>query len=169
MGIRFTFDAGKAVEVLLYIAGQQPDMYAALKILYFADRQHLARYGRFICGDSYIAMDKGPVPSGAYDLVKFVRGNGWCAPSVSVKEAFAVQGYSIIPLRKPNLDLLSESDIECLDEAIRTYGNWPFGKLKRESHDKAYLAADANSVISVEAIARTLPDGELLIEHLTDD
>lgn len=48
MGIVFKFDAEKAVEVLLYIAEKCPDVYKALKVLYFADKDHLAQYGRLI-------------------------------------------------------------------------------------------------------------------------
>jgi hypothetical protein len=59
------FDAHKALEVILYVAGSVPDMYRALKVLYFADREHLGRYGRLICGDTYVAMRLGPVPSGS--------------------------------------------------------------------------------------------------------
>jgi uncharacterized phage-associated protein len=40
--------------------------------MYFADRKHLEKYGRFICGDSYVAMKHGPVPSEIYDILKAV-------------------------------------------------------------------------------------------------
>jgi hypothetical protein len=33
--------------------------------MYFADKAHLEQYGRFICGDSYVAMK--PVPIGTYE------------------------------------------------------------------------------------------------------
>lgn len=67
--IKFHFDPEKAVEVILYVASRVRDsgFHRVSKILYFADRDHLAMYGRFICGDSYVAMKNGPVPSGAYD------------------------------------------------------------------------------------------------------
>ncbi len=166
MTIKYRFDAEKAIEVLLYIAEKSPDIYNALKVLYFADREHLAKYGRLICGDSYVAMREGPVPSGAYDLVKYARGDGLCWLNIPIEEAFSVQGYSIVPHRRANLDLLSESDIECLDAAIKGYGHLSFGELKKRSHDKAYEAADQNDFIPLEAIVKTLPDGELLLDYL---
>jgi len=169
MTIRFRFDAAKAVEVVLYIALRSPNVYNALKVLYFADRQHLANHGRLICGDSYVAMSHGPVPSGTYDIIKHIRGDGFCWwADRPVEKAFDVQGNHIIPLREAKLEFLSESDIECLDAAIKEYGGLSFGDLKKLSHDSAFLSADQNDMISVEAIARSLPEAHLLFEYLLD-
>lgn len=167
MAIMHRFDAKKAVEVVLYIAQKVSDMYVALKVLYFADKEHLYRYGRLICGDSYVALKHGPVPSGTYDLVKFARSDGWCPIGDYVQDAFEIEDYDIVPIRKPNIDLLSISDRECLDEAIGQYGHLTFGKLQDLCHqDKAFQAVDRNDFIPLEAIIETLPDSELLKEYL---
>ena len=168
MGIQYKFDAEKAIEVLLYIAEQAPDMYHALKVLYFADKTHLAQYGRLICGDSYVCMAHGPVPSGVYDMVKTVR-DGWsCLSQIPLDESFTMDGYRIIPCRSADRDLLSESDMECLDDAIANCKGKPFDQLQKMSHDEAYLAADENDFIPVEAIIATLPQADLLLSHLQD-
>lgn len=167
MSIRFRFNARKAIEALLYVAEQCPNMYTALKVLYFADKEHLTRYGRFICGDTYVAMRHGPVPSGVYDLIKCARGDGFYDPDVDIAGAFRVEGNSIIPCRRPNLDLLSESDKECLDAAIERYGHLSFAELKKLSHsERAFKDSDENDFIPVEAIARSLPEGKLLLDYL---
>ena len=168
VGIRQMFSVEKAVEVLLYIAKEVPDTYRALKILYLADKEHLARYGRLICGDSYVAMKLGPVPSGVYDIVKHIRGDGFCWTDVPITEAFVVEGYNITPLRDPNLELLSESDVECLDTVIKKCGHLPFEALKQLSHDDAYASSDLNDFIPLEAIAKTLPDSDLLVDYIQD-
>jgi uncharacterized phage-associated protein len=73
----FEFDIEKGIESVLYIIenGAQPTFHHISKVMYFADKEHLEKYGRFICGDSYVAMKHGPVPSGIYDLLKSVRGD----------------------------------------------------------------------------------------------
>lgn len=170
MAHRSRFNVEKAIEVLLYVSQRVQDLYVALKVVYFADREHLSRYGRLICGDSYVAMQYGPVPSGLYDLVKSVRGDGYCPIDLPLSDAFAVENRSIRPKRAPNLDLLSESDIECLDEAIAKYGGLSFNQLKRLTHrDRAFRAADGSGFMSLESIVLSLPDGKLLLEHLNDD
>lgn len=167
MEIRYKFDVEKTIEVLLYITGQVQNTYNALKVLYFADKDHLARYGRLICGDSYVAMKHGPVPSGAYDIVKVARGESGYWPELPLQEWFNVDGHDIQPQRDPNLDFLSESDIECLDIAIKAYGNLPFSELKQHSHDEAYEAAVRDDFIPLEALVKSLPDGDLLLDYLT--
>lgn len=170
MALRRRFNAEKALEVLLYVAAKVDDMYSALKVVYFADKEHLTRYGRQLCGDSYVAMNHGPVPSGMYDLVKAARGNGYCFADLHVSDALALDGNLVIPRRSANADVLSESDIECLDSAIAEYGGLSFGVLKRLSHrDQAYRAADRNGFMSLESIVESVPDGHLLLEHLYDD
>ena len=163
-----TVDADKAVEVLLYVAARVPNMYHALKVMYFADRLHLERYGRLIYGDSYVAMDKGPVPSAAYDLVKVARGDGFYCPAPEIREVLQVRDHTLLPQRDPRPEYLSESDVECLDEAIAAYGHMGFGRLMRLSHDAAYRSADQNDFISFEALARSLPAGEELLAYLND-
>ncbi len=168
MSLRPKFDLEKAIEVLLYIAAETNDIYTILKVLYFADREHLSKYGRLICNDSYVAMREGHVPSGCYDIIKYFRGDGFCLFDFPVDGIFSAEGNDIMPHREANLDLLSESDIECLNKSIEKHEHSSFAKLKRLSHDAAYKSADLNDFISLENLAKTLPDGEQLLEYLAN-
>lgn len=74
-------DPSKAKSVLLYILnkiGGETDLIDVFKVMYFADRKHIAEYGRTILGDTYVAMKNGPVPSKIYDCVKKARGRWLC-------------------------------------------------------------------------------------------
>lgn len=172
--IRFGFDPQKAIEVILYIANnlQIPDFHKISKVLYFADKSHLERYGRLICGDSYIAMKHGPVPSGVYDILKTVRGDGLWSDVICEKldmESFSVhEKKRVVPSRGANTDLLSESDIECLSEAIGKYGTLEFSELTEASHDNAWKSVDQNDVIDIEEIVATLSHSDELLEHLRE-
>ena len=171
MPIQKNFDPEKAVEIILYIANraQIPDIYQVLKVIYFADIKHLHEYGRFMNGDRYIAMEKGPVPSGAYDIVKNVRGDG-IYDCDHAKASFQIGGdnkYKILPFRDADLDIFSKSEIKFLDESIDKYGGMTFGQLKKISHDNAYNTADINDDISVEEIAKMRENNELLLDYLS--
>jgi len=48
------------------------DKLAAIKLLFFADRYHLRKYGRLITEDTYYALPHGPVASNALDVVNSV-------------------------------------------------------------------------------------------------
>ena len=165
----FRFDPEKALNAILWIAKHisGPTFHSISKLLYFADRLHLERYGRLISGDSYVAMKHGPVPSGTYDIMKAVRGDGACELASEAEKAFGVRGsYDVVPRRDPDADVFSESDIECLNESIKRYGNLSFKELTRLSHDEAWDAVDENDIIELEQIIATLPDGKALLEHL---
>ncbi len=166
MGIRRRPNITKALQVLLYVTREVPDMYNALKVIYFADKQHLQEYGRFIYGDYYVALQYGPVPSLAYDIVKQVRGDGSCVVQ-GAEEYLSLDGNDIIAHRDPDLDLLSESDAECLDEAIERYGDMSFPQLRDISHgDDAFQSADQNGFMSLVTIAESLPNSDELLEYL---
>ena len=161
------FDSEKALEVLLYIAARVSDVYTALKVLYFADMKHLAKYGRQISGDSYIAMALGPVPSESYDIVKIARGEDWHSLSIPVVPSLSADRTTLRGLRAADMDYLSESDVECLDEAIQEYASLSFSELLSLSHkDVAYERADRNGVIPIEDIVAGLPERDALLAYL---
>lgn len=166
----FRFDAEKALEVIIYIAekAKTPDIYHVQKILYFADLGHLNSYGRFICGDSYIAMNAGPVPSGVYDIIKDVRSDRKPFYDVASKDSFNVDGNFIVPKRTANVEFFSKSDLKCLNESIAENELLSFGQLKSKSHDAAYDSADANGEISVFEMALNMEDSDALVELLEE-
>ena len=166
---RFIFDFNKAKEVLLYITKQVPDLYKALKILYFADKMHLSRYGRFINGDKYIAMRNGPVPSESYDIIKVARGDSVNRFDYDVKSLFKLNGNHVKPQREANLEYLSKTEIECLDASIKENKGLSFEEVHKKSQDKAYKNSEkSNDEMSVELIASSLSNSKEVLEHISN-
>lgn len=147
----FKYDKEKAIASLLYICnylGGEWDKYSLLKILYFAEKKHLAKYGRSITGDTILALKYGPVPSESYSLTK-------SSPNFNL---FVEQEDNIIKANgDADLDMLSETDIECIEESISENRSYNFYALKVRSHDHAYHktvdAKGLNSAISAIDIA----------------
>ena len=173
----FRFDWKKGLEAIVYIANRSPNktFHHISKIMYFADRLHLEKYGRFICGDKYCAMKHGPVPSGIYDILKLVRGNEPCSYFITpmtidtFKDAFTViDNYNVQAARESNIKLFSESDLECIDEAISQYGSLEFTKLADVSHDQAWENTDANDIMEIEGIINTLSNPKEIFEHINN-
>jgi uncharacterized phage-associated protein len=170
----FAFDKDAAVAAVLYIASraQDPTFHRIFKLMYFADKAHLERYGRFICGDSYVAMKHGPVPTAVYDILKAVRGGNSSFISEDVMAAFkgalSVVDYTVVPLKEPDLDALSDSDIECLEEAVKRYGDKAFKDLENASHDFAWENVDENDFMRIEDNAATFQDNDELLKYLRD-
>lgn len=72
----------------------------------------------------------------------------------------------MIPLHSPDLEWLSDSDVECLTEAIDAYDNLSFNQLTDLSHEDAWQSADQDDFISLEAIVRSVGNPNQLLEHL---
>lgn len=148
------FNLSKSIQAVLYVSNrlQRKDFHKIFKILYFSDRNHMAKYSRSITGDTYIAMNDGPVPSNIYDIFKSVRGDGFFAnKSAQFSEYFNVVNWNFInPLKDADLAKLSLSDIEEINDSLEKYGNLTWDEVREKSHDYAWRNTPRDYPISVE-------------------
>ena len=145
------------------------------KILYFADKFHIARYGRSLTGQRYIAMKNGPVPSQIYDFIKFVEGRsdgsflGAYTQYIGDFIGF-IPTYFVFAKRSADIDFLSASAIKALDESISIYGNSSFGLRTDESHDSAWKDAwerpGKNKDMSLIEIAMSAGANSSMIDYI---
>ncbi|RBP52990.1 Panacea domain-containing protein [Arenicella xantha] len=153
----------RTLEAFAYIAKRAPthkrNMYNVLKVFYLADKLHMERYGRFIFDDTYSAMQRGPVPSAAYDLIKAIKAGSELPLSIESPVRF-VEEHVLRAEREADEDLFSGSDLLCLDEVIALSETEDLGEL---SHDSAWEATQRNQLIPVEAILSTLQNSDALI------
>ncbi len=136
-------DTFKVVSALGYLASNVPELtkLKACKMLFFADKEHLLKYGRFITQDIYHKLDLGPVPSFTLNLINM--------PSEILTEedqlhlnkyiTFSDDKFRVITCRKnPDLEQLSDSEIEVLDQVIDKYGRFNAGELIEETHKEHF-------------------------------
>lgn len=169
------FKYDRAINSLLYSLrklGGTSDMHKLCKILYFADQQHLSQYGRSITGDTYIAMQFGPVPSCVDDILKALRGDSFFSsvPEVErLKQSMIFENRFIVrALQEPNMDELSVSDVACLDYAIGICKDKSFSELTAFSHGLAWSNTQRDRAISVKDILREAGDEEAYVEYIAD-
>ncbi|MDE5794240.1 MAG: SocA family protein [Muribaculaceae bacterium] len=170
----FKFD--KSVNSLLYALqklGNKTDMHKLCKILYFADQKHLSQYGRSITGDTYIAMQFGPVPSCVDDILKALRGDSFFSSSKEIeplrKSIIFENRFIVRSLQAPDMEELSVSDIKCLDYAIDLCKDKNFEQLTRLSHGLAWSNTQRDRTISIKDILREAGDEEAYIEYIADN
>lgn len=170
--IRFEFNREKAIEAIVYIANNlgNSTYFSVGKILYYADKLSLERYGRFICGEVYYAMQDGPVPSHTYDLMRDANKN-----KENYQDDFKVIGNrSVVPVRKADSDEFSESDLICLNDAIEELGRLSYNEMRTRCHDAAWhkvwhsRGTRNRGLIPVEGIAEMFEDGEGLVAFLRE-
>ena len=161
---------GTIKATVLFVLNEFPegvDLLKLFKIIYFANQRHLAKYGRPIITDSFVAMQNGPVLTDTYDKIRKNR--------FDFIEKNPEGGYMIFAKEKPDMDELSESDVECLKWSVEENKNLTFGELSRKSHDRAWRIAwdskgSKNSYpMDLIEIARAGGANGEMIEYIKED
>ena len=168
---KFPIDKSKLKAVLLFVVNQleEADLHKVFKILYFADEEHLARFGESITGDEYIAMKFGPVPSFTYDIFKAVRSDGYFYEELKdFYAAFEIKDTQIKTNQVPDLDELSSSTINCLIKSILENQDLSFNKLTQKSHDLAWEKADTNNCINIFSMAEAGGANEIMLQYIAE-
>lgn len=132
----FFFDLEKAITASAYLckkAGGKLDILKLIKMLYWADRLALQRWMRSITGDAMVSMTNGPVLSRIYNLAdgKTTTKLGhslhnekdletWRAVFRPRNHTSGTEQHSIQLLKEVENEVLSEAEIEALDQAFAT-------------------------------------------------
>ena len=118
------------------------DLHTVLKACYFADKAHLNKYGRPIFGATYRAMRFGPVPVEIYEMAK---GEPiWLAELNANHYPWRLDGFrlSLTENAEPDLDVLSEFDLEELQLAFAQSRLMNFNERTAATHGPDWQAAD---------------------------
>jgi uncharacterized phage-associated protein len=166
--ITFKYERDKAKHAVLWLLhrhGGSLDKMKLLKLVFFADREHLAEHARPIVGGTYVAMPHGPVPSELYDDIKAAgRTIDWLGVDV----------VKIVARELPDEDMLSESDIEVLEAIDRTYGRYDSFSLRNLTHQlkawrQAYPDDGSSHPLPYEAFFDDLPDRSDVLAVIEED
>ncbi len=136
--INFNFDYKKATQGLNYFALKEGGLINKLKVLkliYFADRFHLRKYGRLITNDIYFAMDYGPVPSNVKDIAEATSFLGDSERDYSSQYIIPIDNVTLQSVKQVDNSLFSDSDIEALDYIWERFGHLDQFKLAEITHE----------------------------------
>ena len=171
------FDKEKLVEIVLYVLNKKGglDYYSLIKTLYFAELDHLAKWGRRITADDVCAMPYGPVLSHLLNAIKNdgkdkeladMLHNVFQAPKNDAP-------YVLLPLREADEDYLSESEKEALDKSIAENSSLSFSQLMSKSHDEVWKKYFENGtgrkVIPTTALADAAHASDVMKEYIREN
>lgn len=172
--IRFQVNWEKALEALVWLSETRPGItfYYVAKVFFYADKMHLQKYGRPVLGDRYVAMEHGPVPSMVYNILKkedFLDPDILDAAASSINISHDTHP-AVHNKREPALDYFSETDLQCLEEAVKKYADMPISQLRRLTHqERAYVEAQLNGEMDYSLmIDEDVPDRDELIEEIQE-
>ena len=111
----FAFKFDKALQAAAYLLRREParqmNYMRLLKVLYVADRESIRKTGRPITGDRAAAMERGPVLSEVFDIIKgaHLRSPDW-------SNFIQRNSYDVRLVQGPGVANLSKFEIEVLEQ-----------------------------------------------------
>ena len=127
----------KVKEMILYILDKTGDInyYKLMKILFCSDRNNLLAWAEPITNLKYSAKDHGPVPQSIYKMIlRSGSGKeGSLDDIITRPDEFLVHGK-----RKPDMDFISQTDMEAMDPAIDYINTKEWPDIEDELHEKVF-------------------------------
>lgn len=155
------------------------DYIKLFKIIYFAQREYLALYGKVLCPDTFKARTYGPVPALSDKVIKRVElkeDDEQFRDLKSFEQSIKVENQLVFALKEPDMDYLSRKEMAYLDKWYEYCKDKDSIKeLSPESHDEAYMKADARmkkdpqlGVMTLMEIARAGGASEKMVAYIRD-
>ncbi|MDT8369703.1 MAG: Panacea domain-containing protein [Longimicrobiales bacterium] len=119
-----------------------------LKLMYFADRKALQRWGRPITFDAFVSMRNGPVLSRTYGLISgdSDRRDG----SLWSEFISAPEGYDVALVGDCPTDQLSDAEVELLREVFKEFGHQNRWDLVDYAHTLPEWTDPGDSALPIE-------------------
>ena len=112
------FDLDKAIAATAYLIerdGGVCDMFPLIKKLYYSDRSALIGWGNSVTGDSLASLEKGPIVSTIYDLLKGkVKGEEQIRWNNAIER---IPPFAIRVRKDQNRGVLSKRELEVLEQS----------------------------------------------------
>ncbi|MBN2322608.1 MAG: SocA family protein [Spirochaetes bacterium] len=172
--VSFRFDIKKIIQITNYLLqkNQGSINYTKLiKLLYISDKRFLDRWDLTITGDCYSSLYSGPILSRLYNLIKCDDSTN---PDQSQWDHFFITDEYDLKLvhdNKLTVDLLSEAEIETLDEVDREFKDKDFGYMIEYTHNiklfpevKWKEAGNSAIPLSIDEILKSLGRSDNEIE-----
>lgn len=142
--MKTSIQIAKIKAVLLYIMQSFPngvDYIKLFKILYFAQQDHLVKYGKVLVEDSFKALKHGPVPIYTYKALQIAEGKPLEGNFDEFLSDIQVRDKKVYTSAKPDMNYISGADKRCLDATIEKYKDIEPYDLSSLSHDSAWQEA----------------------------
>ncbi len=134
--------------VVLYIIQQSSpdrrDVYSIVKTAFYAQQIQFAESGVPLFKDDICALPFGPVPSDIYNILKIARGDqsekGFHTNDglIDVAACIAFDSERFSAKESPDVDYLSKSDIQAIDQAIKKVAEMSFDEIVKDTHSQEW-------------------------------
>lgn len=167
---------------LLYIIknseASRRDVYGIVKTAFYAQQIHLAKSGSPLFHDEICALPFGPVPSSIYNILKMARGDEReMAFHVNdglreVSDSIGWKDELYFAKEEPDMDFLSETDIQSLKEAIAHVSKMSFNDIFSDTHgpewERVFHSKKGKKVMDIVKIAEEGGADESTLAYLKE-
>ena len=170
----------KIENVILYVLQKFDngvDYIKLFKIIYFAQRDYLSRFGRPIVPETFKARMFGPIPTLTDKVIKNVE-DGVTDDFPDLKEfmeSIRVVDKKVFALKQPDLDFIAKKEREYLDKWFNHCKDKDSFVLSEESHDAVYYSVVERSkkdpqqdIMTYIDIAKSGHASEKMIEYIRE-
>ncbi len=146
----------KFKQVLLYVLGKvggKPNVGETVlhKLLYFIDFDYYEKFEENLMGATYIKNHHGPTSVDLGSIIKKMEEHGELEAVKSQYFKFPQKKY--LPLKRPNLDILSAREIEHIDDVLARLSDKNAKEIENYSHgDIPWKSAQDSQPLSYESV-----------------
>lgn len=133
------------------LSGNKINKLKLIKLIYFADKYHLRKYGRTITEDEYWAMDMGPVQSTVKDIID--NSSYLSDYEKEYRNKYIHKNENTVSSKNDvDEDVLSDSDIEAIKLVWDRLGKLSKKELIDKTHKNAEWKRYENSLLCATRI-----------------
>lgn len=146
----------KFKQVLLYVlikVGGKPNVGETVlhKLLYFIDFDYYEKFEKNLMGATYIKNLHGPTSAELGSIIHEMQKKGELEPVKS--KYFKYEQKKYLPLKRPNLDILSARDIDHIDDVLARLSDKNAAEIENYSHeDIPWKSAQDGMPLSYESV-----------------
>lgn len=176
--MKTSIQIAKIKAVILYVMQSFPDgvdYIKLFKILYFAQQDHLVRYGKVLIDESFRAVKHGPVPTYTYKALQIAEGKPLEGHFDEFLSGIEVRDKKVYTSLQPDMDYISGANKKCLDASIEKYKDTDPYDLSDISHDSAWEEANARikddpqkNFITIIDIARAGKATDTMVDYIRE-
>lgn len=127
------------------------------KLLYFSDFNNYEKYEEPISGETYIRKSMGPVPSHFHEAITSLINENKI--SESSEKVIDYPKFKYNCLKKPNVDLLSDKELNTIDDTINKISHLYSDEISKYSHgDLPWRLANDGDELNYEAVFYREPE-----------